>query len=208
MTDIVAKTLAASYDEIEELWLHPVVKDLVAGNRLRLDECAAFFLDNIRRIAQADYSPTTDDILHVRLQTLGVIEYSFEISMAGVQYHWLLYDVGGARGQATTSMGALFRGRAGLQYLEEDPRTNRIDDSLQLFTTICSNKLLQKATLVLTDLLKKKIQAGVKVRKYISSFGDRPNTYEEVSEYFRAHFIQAHKRKDVSHRQPFLTDTV
>ena len=35
------------------------------------------------------------------------------------------------------------------QYLEEDPRTNRIDDSLQLFTAICSNKLLKKTHLVL-----------------------------------------------------------
>lgn len=35
------------------------------------------------------------------------------------------------------------------QYLEEDPRTNRIDDSLQLFTAICSNKLLKSAHLVL-----------------------------------------------------------
>ena len=34
----------------------------------------------------------------------------------------------------------------------------------------------------------------------ISSYGDRPNTYEEVSEYFRAHFIQTHRRKDVAHR--------
>lgn len=38
----------------------------------------------------------TDDILHVRLQTLGVKEHAFDISMAGVLYHWLLYDVGGA----------------------------------------------------------------------------------------------------------------
>ena len=36
-----------------------------------------------------------------------------------------------------------------IQYLEEDPRTNRIDDSLQLFTAICSNKLLSNAALVL-----------------------------------------------------------
>ena len=35
------------------------------------------------------------------------------------------------------------------QYLEEDPRTNRIDDSLQLFTAVCSNKLLANAALVL-----------------------------------------------------------
>ena len=34
----------------------------------------------------------------------------------------------------------------------------------------------------------------------ISSYGDRPNTYEEVSEYFRAHFIQIHRRKDISRR--------
>lgn len=36
-----------------------------------------------------------------------------------------------------------------MQYLDEDPRTNRIDDSLQLFTAICQNKLLAKAALVL-----------------------------------------------------------
>ncbi|PIL28041.1 hypothetical protein GSI_09892 [Ganoderma sinense ZZ0214-1] len=49
------------------------------------------------------------------------------------------------------------------QYLEEDPRTNRIDDSLQLFTAICSNKLLSNAAL--TDLLRQKLESGIKVRK-------------------------------------------
>jgi len=53
------------------------------------------------------------------------------------------------------------------------------------------------------DLLKQKLDAGIKVRKFISSYGDRPNTYEEVSEYFRAHFIQTHRRKDVSNRVLF-----
>jgi hypothetical protein len=55
------------------------------------------------------------------------------------------------------------------QYLEEDPRTNRIDDSLQLFTSTCSNKLLKNSNMVLmlnkTDILKKKLQAGVMVKK-------------------------------------------
>jgi len=37
-----------------------------------------------------------DDILHVRLQTLGVTEHSFNINVAGTHYSWLLYDVGGA----------------------------------------------------------------------------------------------------------------
>ena len=37
-----------------------------------------------------------DDILHVRLQTLGVTEHSFDIDIGGVLFNWLLYDVGGA----------------------------------------------------------------------------------------------------------------
>ncbi len=74
-----------------------------------------------------------------------------------------------------------------MQYLEADPRTNRIDDSLQLFTQSCSNRLLKNVHLVLflstypyrvstllamliktadkTDVLKAKLAAGVQVKK-------------------------------------------
>lgn len=38
----------------------------------------------------------TDDILNVRLQTLGVTEHSFDLDIGGVRFNWLLYDVGGA----------------------------------------------------------------------------------------------------------------
>lgn len=37
-----------------------------------------------------------EDILHVRLQTIGVNEHQFDINLGGTQYNWLLYDVGGA----------------------------------------------------------------------------------------------------------------
>lgn len=55
-----------------------------------------------------------------------------------------------------------------------------------------------------TDLLKKKLQSGIHVRKYITSYGDRPNRYEDVSEYFRAHFSQVHKRKGQSRQKLFV----
>ncbi|KAI9067517.1 G-protein alpha subunit [Trametes sanguinea] len=217
LENIVAKTLAVVVGEIETLWCHPGVQGLLKGNKLRLEEYAAFFLNHIRRIAQPDYLPTNEDILHVRIQTIGVTEHQFDINMGGTQYHWFLYDVGGARGQRhawvpyfddATAIIFLAPISAFDQYLEEDPRTNRIDDSLQLFTAICSNKLLANAALVLmlnkTDLLREKLQAGIKVRRFISSYGDRPNEYEEVAEYFRAHFIQVHRRKDISHRPLYL----
>lgn len=37
-----------------------------------------------------------DDILNVRLQTLGVMEHTFPITITGKTYDWKLYDVGGA----------------------------------------------------------------------------------------------------------------
>jgi hypothetical protein len=39
-----------------------------------------------------------DDILNVRLQTLGVAEHRYNILLGGVHYNWLMYDVGGAVG--------------------------------------------------------------------------------------------------------------
>ncbi|KAH9915030.1 G-protein alpha subunit [Epithele typhae] len=218
VTGIVATTLAASAEEVDALWWHPAVQALLKGNKLKLEEYAAFFLANIRRIAQPEYLPTNEDILHVRLQTIGVTEHAFDINLGGTNYSWNLYDVGGAVRPFRHAWVPFFDDATAIiflapisafdQYLEEDPRTNRIDDSLQLFTAICANKLLSSAALVLmlnkTDLLRQKLEAGIKVRKYISSYGDRPNSYEEVSEYFRAHFIQVHKRKDVSHRPLYL----
>lgn len=38
----------------------------------------------------------------------------------------------------------------------------------------------------------------------IPSFGDRPNTYEVVAEYFRRHFCQVHRRHDTMRRALFV----
>jgi hypothetical protein len=38
----------------------------------------------------------------------------------------------------------------------------------------------------------------------ITSYGDRPNVYEDVSRYFRGHFVQLHERKDISKRTLFV----
>ena len=88
---------------------------------------------------------------------------------------------------ATSTSKPSFTETYAYQYLDEDPRTNRIDDSLQIFSQICGNKLLKSAHLILmlnkvrlfwfhvttrnalhvrqTDLLRQKIEAGIKVKK-------------------------------------------
>ncbi|TFK44091.1 guanine nucleotide binding protein, alpha subunit [Crucibulum laeve] len=217
VVELASRTISTVLSEIQALWDHRAVRHLLDLRKVRLDESAPFFLDNVERIAEPDYLPTTDDILNVRLQTLGIMEHSFPINMGGITYNWKLYDVGGARGQRhawvpyfddATAIIFLAPVSAFDQYLEEDAKTNRIDDSLQLWTAICSNKLLQEAHLVLllnkADLLKKKLKAGIRIRKYITSYGERPNTFESASEYFRSHFLQIHRRKDLSRRPLYV----
>lgn len=89
---------------------------LVVSQNGHADRDPFSFLENIHRISEPDYLPVMgmhdlfivieyhlidhnaglEDILHVRLQTLGVTEHSFDITIGGSQLHWLMYDVGGA----------------------------------------------------------------------------------------------------------------
>jgi guanine nucleotide-binding protein alpha-1 subunit len=48
------------------------------------------------------YRLPIDDILHARIQTMGVAEHQFEVPLHGKTVTWHLYDVGGARGQRHT----------------------------------------------------------------------------------------------------------
>jgi hypothetical protein len=46
--------------------------------------------------------PSIDDILHARIQTIGVAEHTFVVQHNNRTVQWRLYDVGGARGQRHT----------------------------------------------------------------------------------------------------------
>ncbi|KAJ4477383.1 guanine nucleotide-binding protein [Lentinula aciculospora] len=206
----VSHMLDVSKDDIRELWAHPTVKGLIARRRLKLDEWSEFFLRHITRVAASNYIPSTDDILHARIQTMGVAEHVFDVNIHGKSVSWHLFDVGGARGQRHTwvpyfdDANAIIFVAPVSAFDQEDPRTNRIDDSLQLFTQICSSPLLKNAHLVLflnkTDLLRSKLDSGLRVQKYITSFGERSNDYETIVQYFRAHFLQVHRRNNENRR--------
>ncbi|OCH94427.1 G-protein alpha subunit [Obba rivulosa] len=213
LAEDVSKVLIEYQDDVQELWQHPNVQRLRARRKLKLEEWAEYFLNNISRVSSPGYIPTTDDILHARIQTMGVAEHIFDVSLHGRTVTWHLFDVGGARGQRHTwvpyfddATAIIFVAPVSAfdQYLDEDPRTNRVDDSLQLFKQICSNALLKNAHLVLflnkTDILHAKLARGVAVKKYITSYGDRPNEFDAVVNYFRAHFTQVHKRNNENNR--------
>jgi guanine nucleotide-binding protein subunit alpha len=71
------------------------------------------------------------------------------------------------------------------QVLTEDPTVNRLEDSLAMWRDLCKNKILAGASIVLflnkCDLLQAKLEAGVRLNQFLTSYGDRPNDYANVT---------------------------
>ena len=73
---------------------------------------------------------------------------------------------------------------------------NRLEDTVLLWKQVCKNPLLKKAHLVLfmnkTDLMAKKLASGVKLARYIPSYGSRNNDFTTASacEFAPPHFVR------------------
>ncbi|KAF5351270.1 hypothetical protein D9756_008226 [Leucocoprinus leucothites] len=78
------------------------------------------------------------------------------------------------------------------QMLEEDPKLNRLMDSFQLWSALVSNELLSHTNIILFlnkfDIFQAKIEAGIPLVNYVTSYRDRPNTVESTSEYLQRKF--------------------
>ncbi|KAI0263033.1 guanine nucleotide binding protein, alpha subunit [Gloeopeniophorella convolvens] len=188
--------------DLMRLWASMRVREILALQRVRLEEESGFFLNDLERITEYNYVPTDDDVLKARLKTIGVSEYRFEME-AGDQRgtQWRIVDVGGSRFQVPTWVpffddvdAIIFLAPISAfdQSLSEDPKVNRLEDSVLLWKNICQNKLLANVDLVLflnkCDILQRKLDSGIRLARYVKSYDDRPNDMETASKYFRGKF--------------------
>jgi len=207
--------LAALKDDIITLWEDPGVQAVLKKRHVRLEETPGFFMNDIARVADINYEPTDCDMMRARVRTLGVEEHHFVIEK-GLDVGTDVYvtDVGGARShrarwvpyfedvQTIMFLAPL----AFNQQLEEDPKINRLEDSIMLWKDICSNKILANAIIILffnkKDVLSATLAAGVRVNKYVPTYPDG-NNVDAVTKYFKHRFRSYHRRLSPSER-PFI----
>ncbi|KAJ6554506.1 guanine nucleotide binding protein, alpha subunit [Mycena capillaripes] len=187
MEDEVLDVIAGCREDMRSLWEDRIVREMLSRRKMRIEDSAGFFLNDVDRIARSDYQITDDDIIRARLRTVGVQEYrvTFEHGhSAGTE--WRMYDVGGTRSSRAAwfsyfdSVDAiLFLSPVSCfdEKLAEDRRVNRLEDSYMLW------KILNKC-----DLLQAKLMRGVKIRDSVPSFGDRRNDVATATRYFQQHF--------------------
>ncbi|KAJ3862493.1 G-protein alpha subunit [Lentinula novae-zelandiae] len=188
--------LEASKDDIDSLWRDAGIQRALEEREVDLRDTPGFFLDDVERIASASYCPTDSDIVRARVRTDGVEEHHLvaeSIRLKGNEF--FITDVSGARSSRHSWIPFFDDSHAILflaplvfnQMLEEDPRVNRLEDSLLLWKEICSNVLLANCNIIIffnkMDILRRILDSGVEVRKFVPSYGNAPNEVESVTKF-------------------------
>ncbi|TFK44480.1 guanine nucleotide binding protein, alpha subunit [Crucibulum laeve] len=209
---VACQVISGCSQDIQWLWADNITQEILQDRRIRLEDAPGFFLDDVNRIGTPNYEPSDEDIVRARLRTTGVQEYHFTLDRANATaLDWIMYDVAGIR----TSRAAwipYFKDITAIIFmaplssfnetLAEDYRINRLEDTFVLWKTVCSSKLLVDVQIILfmnkIDILKRKLEQGIKVKDYIPEFRDKSNDYETVSMWFRRVF----KRIYTEHSPP------
>ncbi|KAL6648702.1 hypothetical protein ACP70R_012926 [Stipagrostis hirtigluma subsp. patula] len=160
--------------DIRKLWQDPAIQETYSrGSILQLPDCAQYFMENLERLAEVDYIPTKEDVLHARVRTNGVVETQFsplgESKRGGEVYR--LYDVGGQRNERRKWIH-LFEGVDAVifcaaiseydQMLFEDETKNRMMETKELFDWVLKQRCFEKTSFMLFlnkfDIFERKIQ--------------------------------------------------
>ncbi|XP_040918435.1 guanine nucleotide-binding protein G(o) subunit alpha-like isoform X2 [Toxotes jaculatrix] len=202
------------------LWADQGVRAAAArGYEFELNDSALYFFENMTRIIAPNYVPTETDVLRVRVRTCGIIETQFQVN----ETIFRLYDVGGQRSERRKWLSCFDSIQVVLfvvalssydMTLMEDPSMNRIQESLKLFTSICTNTVFNSTSLILfmnkTDLFREKIlHSGRHLRFYLSSYTGADGDVDAAAHHITAMFSACNSSpgKLVYHHFTTATDT-
>uniref|UniRef100_A0A3Q4I2G5 Guanine nucleotide-binding protein G(o) subunit alpha-like n=1 Tax=Neolamprologus brichardi TaxID=32507 RepID=A0A3Q4I2G5_NEOBR len=163
------------------------------------------FFENMSRIIAPNYIPTDADVLRVRVRTCGIIETQFQFFLVD-----RLYDVRGQQSERRKWLSC-FEGIQAVVFvvalnsydmtLLEDPSVNRLQESLELFSSICIHTVFQQTTMILfmnkTDLFREKIlKSGRHLRLYHSSYKGADGDVDAAAHNITAMFSACNSNPD------------
>ncbi|XP_068193381.1 guanine nucleotide-binding protein G(o) subunit alpha-like [Antennarius striatus] len=202
------------------LWADHGVRTAAArGFEFELNDSALYFFENLSRIIAPNYFPNEADVLRVRVRTCGIIETQFQVN--GKQFR--LLDVGGQRTERRKWLSCFDCIQAVLFVVAlssydtvrmEAPSVNQLQESLKLFTSICTNKSFMKASLILlmnkSDLFRDKIRhSGRHLRFYLSTYKGADADVDAAAHHITAMFSSCNigLHRPVYHHFTTATDT-
>ncbi|KAH7706269.1 ODR-3 protein, partial [Aphelenchoides avenae] len=169
----------------------------------QLNDSAKYFLDSVARIHEPGYRPTEQDILFSRVATTGVVEVKFKIK----DLDFRVFDVGGQRSERRKWIHCFDNVESIIfisaiseydQVLFEDETTNRMVESMQLFSSICNSSWFLNTAMILflnkRDLFADKIQR-VNITTCFPDYEGGQN-YEEAVNFIKMKFSELNQHPD------------
>ena len=81
-------------DDIKLLWdSEPIQTTYKRRNEFQIVECARYFLSKVHEVMEPDYVPTDDDILQIRIQTIGINEHVFNMKGGGANRKLIMVGI-------------------------------------------------------------------------------------------------------------------
>eukprot|EP01126_Amoeba_proteus_P059666 TRINITY_DN7810_c0_g2_i1.p1 TRINITY_DN7810_c0_g2~~TRINITY_DN7810_c0_g2_i1.p1 ORF type:complete len:336 (+),score=54.93 TRINITY_DN7810_c0_g2_i1:178-1185(+) len=178
------------------LWKQDGIQDVL---KKKYQPELEYFMSDIEKFLNPDYIMTREDILHVRQKTTGVRFYD----VPGLDGRQLCFvDVGGQRSERRKWISA-FDDVVAVIYvsaldsydltLEEDTKTNRLDDDIRLFVEVTSSKFLPKVWFFVhnkSDLLKKKLKTSPLSSYFPDVDKDKEDDIDYAVGYLRSKFLE------------------
>jgi GTPase SAR1 family protein len=185
-------------EHIKTLWKDKGIQTTYNNrNRYHLPDSSAFFFNKIDELAEEGWVPTEDDVLHSRVRTTGIIENTFNVEGSA----FTIVDVGGQRNERKKWIHTFGQSIAAVIFIAalnsydmvlfEDKSTNRMDESLTLFSEIVNSRWFKNSAVIL--LLNKIDLFGDKLKKVplsvcFSEF-EGPNTVEGGIQFITEQFV-------------------
>jgi len=184
---------------IKEMWERDDIKDIFERRNelnIQVESAAPYYFEHVSRFSTDDFAPTHEDMLRSRIKTTGIRELHFKIK----DVEFTIVDVGGQRSERrkwihcfdnVTSIIYLAALDEYDMKLEEDNRTNRLEESLQLFGEVSGSQFFAEKEiswilfLNKTDLLKEKIKTRP-ISKFFPAFpAEKAQDYEASVEFVK-----------------------
>lgn len=162
-------------------------------------ESSVSFLERIEEILSPDYQTTMDDVFLCRVRTSGIVEATFSVDSTNVK----IVDVGGQRTERkkwihcfenVTAILFIVDMSAYNCVLEEDGKTNCLEESFNLFQDICDCDWFRHSSIILflnkQDLFQLKVaKVSIKDHHPLYAASHDEENAETVSEWIEDQFI-------------------
>ena len=190
---------------IGQLWRdRGIQKAYVRRREFQLSDSTHYFLTDLQRISNADYYPTDQDMLRVRVPTTGILEYPFDLESIVFR----MVDVGGQKSERrkwihcfenVTSIMFLVALSEYDQVLVEENHQNRMEESKALFQHIVEYPYFQQSSVILflnkKDLLEEKIKNSA-LKDYFPQFNGREKDAQAAREFILQMFVELNPDAD------------